>query len=103
MNKKLIKLIREKLEKSNFQKKDYKRLKYTLKIKTYSYSKDNFQIYIHEYPSSIRFYIQDILSKEESLLEVWSDKYLIKRGFSNNGINDLFEEIKNLSFSQYDL
>lgn len=91
--KKLVKIIRKKLDEYNFQRQEYEMSKTALELKTFNYIKNDYEIFIHRYHNSVRFYTRNMLNKEESFFEIWSSKYKVERNFSKSGLIDLFDEV----------
>lgn len=91
--KKLFRKISEKVRKSNFTKEDYEISKTAIEIETNYFANSDYDVYIHRYHNSVRFYIQDKITKEECKFEVWCDRYRVDRIFKKSNINNFFDKI----------
>lgn len=91
--KKLFRKISEKVGKYNFTKEDYEMSKTAIEIETHYFTNSDYDVYIHRYHNSVRFYIQDKITKEECKFEIWDDRYRVDRIFKKSNINKFFDKI----------
>lgn len=95
--KKLFRKISEEVGKSNFTKEDYKMRKKVFEtvfeIETHYFTNSYSDVYIHRYHNSVRFYIQDKITKEDCMFEIWDDEYRVDRIFKKSNITNFFDTI----------